>query len=51
MEDKLIQLETALSELHKSNDITDAAYNTLKFAVFQLACAIRLDIVIKQNIS
>ena len=36
MEKELQQLSTALDELHKSNDVSDAAYSTLKFAVLQL---------------
>ena len=30
------QVSTALKELHKSNDVSDAAYSTLKFAIEQL---------------
>ena len=36
MEKELKQLETALNELHKSNDVTDAAYSTLNFALEQV---------------
>lgn len=36
MEKELRQLETALNELHNSNDVSDAAYSTLKFAVWQV---------------
>ena len=33
---EITQLETAINELHKSNDISKAAYSTLKFALHQL---------------
>jgi len=36
MEKEIRQLETALNELHKSNDVTRAAHSTLKFAVEQV---------------
>jgi hypothetical protein len=36
MKKELQQLSTALNELHQSNDVSDAAYSTLKFAVSQL---------------
>lgn len=36
MEKELKQLETALDELHISNDVTNAAYSTLKFALQQV---------------
>lgn len=36
MKKEIGQLETALDELHKSNDVTRAAYSTLKFAVEQV---------------
>jgi len=36
MKKELEQLETAINELHKSNDITRAAYSTLKFALRQV---------------
>ena len=36
MKKEIRQLETALDELHKSNDVTRAAYSTLKFAVEQV---------------
>jgi len=36
MKKELTQLETALNELHNSNDVSDAAYSTLKFAIHQV---------------
>ena len=30
------QISTALEELHNSNDVSDAAYSTLKYAIEQL---------------
>ena len=36
MEKELQQLETAINELHKSNDITKAGYSTLTFALKQV---------------